>query len=344
MNSQGKSKEIVIDILKVIGLLLIILAHISTNPIINQIRSFDVPLLVIISGMLSVKSFNKCTNVKEYYKKRVARLLIPTYIFIILYFLLVKVLKMFVGDFSYKTDWNSVIRSFLLMDGIGYVWIIRVYLLTALSTPLLIKMKEKLNTKIYFSILILIYILYEFTFIIFGNSNYFLQYILYYIIPYGIILAIGIEISDNKVNNKKIQNVICISFGIIYLICIAVNMAIKGEFVYTSQFKYPPRIYYISYAIFVSILLIILISKIKIYKLSEKFVYITRFISRHSLWIYFWHVIYISLLQWSNIHISQILEYIIIVIISVLTTILQNSIIDKIEKNKRIGILKYLKC
>lgn len=343
MNNE-KNKEIIIDILKTIGLLLIILAHVSTNPIINQIRSFDVPLMVIISGMLSVKSFNRCNNIKEYYKKRVIRLLIPTYIFIIMYFLLIKILKIVVGDFSFKTDWNSLIRSFLLMDGMGYIWIIRVYLLTALITPLLIKMREKLDTKIYFSILIIIYILYEFTFIILGNANYFLQYVLYYIIPYGIISAIGIEMSDNTIKNKKIQYNVCISSAIIYLICMVIELVLEQKFVYTSEFKYPPRIYYISYAVFISTLLIIITNKFKGYNLNKKFIKITKFISRHSLWIYFWHVIYIQLIQWGKIEINQILEYIMIVIISILTTILQNIVIDKIGKKKNINILKYLKC
>ena len=205
-------------------------------------------------------------------------------------------------------------------------------------------MREKLDTKIYFSILIIIYILYEFTFIILGNANYFLQYVLYYIIPYGIISAIGIEMSDNTIKNKKIQYNVCISSAIIYLICMVIELVLEQKFVYTSEFKYPPRIYYISYAVFISTLLIIITNKFKGYNLNKKFIKITKFISRHSLWIYFWHVIYIQLIQWGKIEINQILEYIMIVIISILTTILQNIVIDKIGKKKNINILKYLKC
>ena len=57
------NRVIFIDYLKVIGLLCIILAHICTDATILQIRNFDVPLMVLISGYLAVDSFKR--NLKE---------------------------------------------------------------------------------------------------------------------------------------------------------------------------------------------------------------------------------------------------------------------------------------
>ena len=70
----------------------------------------------------------------------------------ILEYQLIKVLKIIAGDFSYRLDYISLLKSFLLIDEIGYIWIIRVYLLTAMVTPLLIKSREILSKKIYYII------------------------------------------------------------------------------------------------------------------------------------------------------------------------------------------------
>ena len=45
-----------IDFLKLLGLFCIILAHVNPPAIIMQIRNFDVPLMVILSGFLASKS------------------------------------------------------------------------------------------------------------------------------------------------------------------------------------------------------------------------------------------------------------------------------------------------
>lgn len=338
-----KKNEEIIDILKTIGILMIILAHVCDNKIIMQIRSFDVPLLVIVSGMLSISSCKKSKSIKDYYKKRILRLIIPTYIFIIFYFILIKLLKIVVGDYDYRVDIAALIKSFLLMDGIGYIWIIRIYLLTAIITPLIIKLKELNKNKLYLGILIGIYIVYEITYLLIGDANLFLKNILYYIIPYGCILAIGMECSEfNKKKSTK-KYFFGIIAMIIYVISAIIMYLIHGEYIYTSVFKYPPRIYYISYAVFISMVLIIILERINLKKISKKILNSVNFISRHSLWIYIWHVIYISMLEWGNFEINWIIEYFIIVLISVVTTIIQNKILDKVEKKRRYKVIKYLR-
>lgn len=74
-----------IDILKAIGAILIILAHVSNSPLILQLRNFDVPLMVMISGYLAVDSLKKSESNMDYYRKRFIRLVVPTYIFLIFF-------------------------------------------------------------------------------------------------------------------------------------------------------------------------------------------------------------------------------------------------------------------
>lgn len=47
-----------IDFLKMLGLLCIMLAHVNPPQIIMQLRNFDVPFMVILSGMLAANSIH----------------------------------------------------------------------------------------------------------------------------------------------------------------------------------------------------------------------------------------------------------------------------------------------
>lgn len=137
-----KKREAYIDILKVIGLAFIILAHVDfKNPMIMQTRSFDVPLMCILSGVLAVGSYDKEKSIVRYIIKRINRLVIPTWIFLTVYFFVYFfAVKVFNGDFY---PIKAVIGSYLLTDGIGYVWIIRVYLICAIITPFIMKALSK---------------------------------------------------------------------------------------------------------------------------------------------------------------------------------------------------------
>lgn len=80
-----------IDILKSIGLICIILAHVNPPKIIFQARNFDVILMIIISSYLffcSSSTIDSFSAYIQYVWKRVKRLLFPTWIFLTLYFLL----------------------------------------------------------------------------------------------------------------------------------------------------------------------------------------------------------------------------------------------------------------
>ena len=47
-----------IDILRTTGLAMIILAHVYPPPLLFHLRNFDVPLMVLLSGMSFVLSYN----------------------------------------------------------------------------------------------------------------------------------------------------------------------------------------------------------------------------------------------------------------------------------------------
>lgn len=88
-------REKYIDILKVIGLLGIVLAHVTPPVVVFQLRNFDVVLMILVSAYLGLKS-RKFEKLIPYLVKRFKRLVLPTYFFISLFL----ILKMCLGNYD----------------------------------------------------------------------------------------------------------------------------------------------------------------------------------------------------------------------------------------------------
>ena len=322
------NRVIFIDYLKVIGLLCIILAHICTDATILQIRNFDVPLMVLISGYLAVDSFKR--NLKEdrsflkYYWKRIKRLLIPTWIFLIIFF---TVMTFFPVNGLYPYDTDFIINSFLLLNGIEYVWIIRIFLICAFITPVIYYFDKIENDYIQYLILLLIYILYEIAiFLNINEMNIIFEFILAYIIPYGIIYLLGMI---SRTTSYKTDRNISIVFLAAFIISAYLIYSTTGILQPTQLMKYPPTIYYISYALFVSFLLMSLFKRFDLKSNS-----LIEFCSKSSLWIYLWHILFLTIIPIFCGEMDWILMYILVVICSITITYIQNNIIDVLEKAK----------
>ena len=121
-----------VDFLRFCGVCLIILAHCSPPSLIFQARNFDVPMMVLIAGISFGLSFKEQPYL-NCVKSRFKRLLLPVWCFLIIYFSSCLL-------FAFPTmlpSTSKIFHTFLLNDGIGYVWIIRVFLMVALIAPLI---------------------------------------------------------------------------------------------------------------------------------------------------------------------------------------------------------------
>lgn len=310
-----------LDFLKSIGLVCIIMAHVLPPTFIFQLRNFDVILMIIVSCILFLRrntSFDRTLKDNcKYLKKRFSRLVIPTWIFLIVYFSIFILM-------TKKIDFDLILSSFLLYEGIGYVWIIRIYLLIAIMLPIVIK---KINKKNYLTLLILIFI-HEVACSLGLYDNKLLDYFISYLIPCYIIIFVSGWLINNS--NKKI----CI-FSIINLflfIIIAFFLYLKyGKFIDTNYMKYPFRIYYLSYAFFVSGFLLILSKNNKIVRWINKSKIID-FLSKNSLWIYLWHILVLSCVNYTMININWVLKFLITVLGTSIIVIIQKYLINILEK------------
>lgn len=334
MNANSFNKNLLtardtrFDTLRVIGLLCIILAHTNPPPILFQLRNFDVPLMVIVSGaVFGIASLRNELNYLEYFKKRVLRLLNPTWVFLSFYFIIIYIFSLLIG-FNYPYSVKTILSSYTLISGIGYVWIIRVFILVAAIAPLILKLHNKIKEDIlYFGMLLLLYITYEITYLYYNNINihvidFLIQNIVFYIIPYGCLFGLGLRLPT--LSKKSIQVIVIINF---VLFCVFLLKYSPD----TQLYKYPPRLYYLSYSVFVSLLLYLLLSVKPLKILSNNMIL---FISSPSMWIYLWHIWFIFVWEysvkfrptWAN---SFLLMFLFLFGLASITTYIQINLVKK---------------
>lgn len=146
-------RDLYIDFLRFIGISLIILAHVEAPSGITQFRSFDVPLMVFVSGL----SFStKGGGFWKYVWKRVKRLCIPVYLFLTILF--TAVIGAGIVGLKNPWGWDQIAGTYLLLNepNIGYVWIIRVFLMMSIIAPPLYPLVAKMNMHKFILVLFLI--------------------------------------------------------------------------------------------------------------------------------------------------------------------------------------------
>lgn len=149
-----------IDFLRTIGLLCVILAHVNAPQAVMRWRCFDVVLLVFVSGLSYMTSKGNEQDHLHYLKKRICRLVFPTWKFLCIFFGLFGVLHLINPVFPELTL-KECCYSFLFISGIGYVWIIMVYLLAAAALPVQQRILDRVGVDRFLCIMAVLYVVYE---------------------------------------------------------------------------------------------------------------------------------------------------------------------------------------
>ncbi len=357
MSKQEKAstiqRDLRFDVLKTIGILCIIFAHVGPeNNILFHIRRFDVPMMVIVSGTLYFyTSGQKKVSFWKYLQKRLPRLIAPVWVFLIFFFVSAAAIFACLSQ-PYPFSKEQIFETFLLSKGIGYVWIIRVFTLMAVFAILIKNIYGWCQSELRFLAFISVsYLGYEILLNKihrFNLHNELFQSLvndyLFYLIPYGCLFGLGMALPNIR---QKVMLLISGFFFIIFLLCAIYYSYHAGYFVSNVEFKSPPRIYYISYGIFMSLLCFFTVDKLtKKYNLSSQenlYIELITFISSSSLWIYLWHIFF--LYYWQKliiIHLPDfstrfIIDFFVVVIGSISVTYLQKKLIFKLINNTKFG-------
>lgn len=182
---------------------------------------------------------------------------------------------------------TKIAGSFLLLNNpsIGYVWIMRVFLLMALVMPFIDKIFCKTSNFVsvfaMFSLIVLQPLVIEALDIIpYNMLRRGLCEIVPYIVGYSIFAIYGMRLS--RLNARGILAIIIIS-GILISCIVA-----KDGLIFDPQsYKYPPESLYLIYGIFATSILWLLRPILLRITDCRFFSYL----SRHSMWIYLWHII-----------------------------------------------------
>lgn len=321
-------RNIRIDILRFIGLAMIIFAHTGPSKIWFQLRNFDVPLMVLVSGMSFSLSYKANIPYTSYIWKRVKRLVFPVWIFLAGYFFVYFTLLQNPQNLTQK----SILHAYIFVGGIGYVWIFRVFLLVSLVAPFLFLLNKKIESNrqfcLFLSILFIGYEVFRYVSLSFMQDGIYriAGLIIYYGAAYSLIFLLGLRmISFNR------RQTILVSFAcLVVFFLIGISFMFEhGEFVWTQKLKNPPSFYYFSYAIFVSSILWFFSSDLEKIVTRLKLKSPILFVAQNSLWIYLWHIPLISLVQkgWSK---HFFVEYIPLFICSCLIAYCQFLVVNRI--------------
>lgn len=329
-------RDAAIDILRFIGISLIILAHVSPPETLIQLRTFDVPLMLFISGLTLLGKSPDFSF--RYFRHRAVRLLLPVYTFLTAYFLLVFILHSNGASINYSTE--TIVRTYLLLDGFGFVWVIRVFLLVALVTPILLYVRDKCSTSVV--ILIVILILFPLSYCVSQNimmNNFFVREVLYYAIGYSTPLLIALKFA--KMNLRQQLYTVTLFVVLLLFDGILLRHLLDGggkTLLVFNHFKYPPQSYYLLYGITCSMICYLFIVKCKLYRYFEVF----SFIGRNTIWIYLYHIPLIQITHIFNI--AWFPRYLIVYGFSFLLCYIQVKVVMTIESHYECGNrLKFLK-
>lgn len=324
-----------IDFLKFIGLSLIILAHVQAPFLISQVRCFDVPLMLFASGL--VFSRKDIDSYWGFVIPRTKRLIYPIYIFLTVLFLWHIIAGIPITP-------SKIVCSYLLLNTntIGYVWIIKVFLLMTLLTPAMIFLNKKLSTSrwvlmIFLSLASLEALAYILTIL---KDYKYIYYIIYEIIPLCIAYAVPFLFGLRYRNSSKKNEITVIGFlFLLFMVTSVITYSQTNEILNLSpKYKYPPRAIFIIYGVMISMGLWYCrryLSKLGNYKFIQ-------FCGQHTIWIYLWHIPIVTYIN-NQAGVDWYFKYIIVYATSILCFYVQYRIICLIEHKKYIKFLKHLK-
>lgn len=323
-----KSRNTEIDILRFVGIVMIILAHVQPPYAIKEIRSFDVPLMLFVSG-LAYGNKKPDFSLKNLWK-RCKRLVLPIWIFLSAYFLMAFTLKYTVGiDFGISS--RQVFESYLFLEGIGFVWIIRVFLLISILTPVLIWLNGKLNNIHFACFITLWFVAQDYICPIpFCQNNFIISQYILYASGYSISFIFGLRAAKWD-TNQKLRALALAIIALLAIIPIINNDILPLPCI--NSFKYPPRTFYLLYGIVLSLFLYIAVkymsnsSTIRLGGVNN----ILLFIGQNTIWIYLYHIPLVQItgrfgMNWG-------IRYFIVLFLAVVLTYLQVRLSYKSEKS-----------
>lgn len=280
-----------IDFLRAVCILVVIATHVLSNNfsagivgVVWNYLHFAVVGFVFCSGyVLFAKyrsSFTTFSSVLKWYKKRIIRLLIPYYLYLVTHYSLWILFPSIFSGLGLKQSSSFYIQSIFLTGGVDLNWLVLLFIQLTIIFPFLVigvgKKQKYLNAFIFFAFVTTLF----FTLLSFPYSYY--RFVMW--IPWSLVLYGSFLLYKGKVSLKKILGI----SGVIFLILFGTFLTQNRSLVFINH-KYPPDFFYLAYATCVTTLVLFASKAPLLNWESIKKSYI--FISQEAYPLYFIHFI-----------------------------------------------------
>lgn len=277
-----------------------------------KVGNCGVDIFMFLSGYCLSLSFEKNSDIKSFYKKRIIRLIIPFLIISIPYYILKNFIRtpLSNGEFNLFGFFKDVIGESFFFEGLRTTWFVHAIFLMYIIFPILFKICKK---NIYYAICVWI-------------SSYFILALLYLTCPNYYFFAIaacrlpvftaGVLFSMYNIGpqiNKRIF-VLSVVYLIFFIFIFPIRKHLPQNFLWLFFFTFvPPIIYIVGHVC----------EKIK----TKDVCY---YVGLYSLEIYLIHVMILNILKWGDY--IQVLSFSIYLTVPVLSFCL-SLLVSKLSKS-----------
>ena len=138
-----KSYNHTVSFIRLLSMLMIISCHIFQyyDHVLAYVLNVGVQVFLVMSGYLY--GTKEIDSVKSFYIKQFKKILVPYYVFLIF------AICLYYFSAPQYLDYKKVVLSFLTvgnLDGLGHLWFIKYILLCYLLVPILVRIRDRINT------------------------------------------------------------------------------------------------------------------------------------------------------------------------------------------------------
>jgi len=297
---MNRQRDLSIDFLRCVGACVVIAAHVGAPDWLFQLRNFGTPMLIVVSALSAAVVYGGAPmDAWAFLRRRMVKLTVPVWTFLTIFFALACGYASLRGK-PVPFTLDQAIDSYALRSGIGYVWIFRVYIGIALLTPLLMWARSRVvERRHWFIALGASGIAYEVLLALMrghvGEPQVVqvLEELVFTVMPYAMLFAYGLVLSG--MSDAAVARTAAVSL-LVFAVMAAFMVLTLGRFVPTQEMKYPPTLYYLSYAFFwINVLVLVARSRL-VARLPAAAL---TWFSSHLLWIYLWHIL--AIFAWDQV-------------------------------------------
>jgi hypothetical protein len=284
-------RRIEYDLMRVLGIGSIMLAHANPPETIFQLRNIGIPVLIAASAM-TFRAIDERRPIEapSFLWRRIWRLTVPVWVFLTLWFATVFAVAALAGKAQpFSADY--VLNSYLFLTEQGFTWIFKVYILLALLTPMALRMRHvPVGLWAWGLMFIAILVMHHLLTVplradLATGSRDLVEDVLLIIVPYGALYLYAMRLPDHTDRQLLLSGAVAFAA---FVLMAALRWQEAGHFVPTQTDKYPPGPYYLAYGLFGVHLVYLLFRRLP--AVPDRVNGKVRWLASNSLWIYLWHI------------------------------------------------------